>query len=64
MPSAKKPPAAPKLFNPSQKLFQPEPVVKKSKATSIPRFEKTNGEIKDYDNKQSINLNFGPTAEA
>jgi len=31
---------------------------------NISRFEKTNGEIKDYDNKQSINLNFGPTAEA
>jgi predicted transcriptional regulator len=31
---------------------------------NISRFEKTNGQIKDFDKQQSINLNFGPTGEA
>ena len=31
---------------------------------NISRFEKSNGEIKDYDKQQSISLNFGPVGEA
>jgi len=59
-------PGVPKAKVKSRIILTPQHAKKFSKALNenISRFEKTNGEIKDYDNKQSINLNFGPTAEA
>ena len=59
-------PGVPKAKVESRIILTPQHAKRFSKALNenISRFEKTNGEIKDYDNKQSINLNFGPTAEA
>ena len=59
-------PGVPKGKVKSRIILTPQHAKRFSKALNenISRFEKTNGEIKDYDNKQSINLNFGPTAEA
>ena len=59
-------PGVPKAKVKSRIILTPQHAKRFSKALNenISRFEKTNGEIKDYDNKQSINLNFGPTAEA
>ena len=31
---------------------------------NISKFEQSNGEIKDYENQKTIQLNFGPTGEA
>jgi hypothetical protein len=59
-------PGVPKAKVKSRIILTPQHAKRFSKALNenISRFEKTNGEIKDYDNKQSINLNFGLTAEA
>ena len=59
-------PGVPKAKVKSRIILTPQHAKRFSKALSenISRFEKSNGEIKDYDKQQPINLNFGPTAEA
>ena len=59
-------PGVPKAKVKSRIILTPQHVKRFSNALieNISRFEKSNGEIKDYDNQKSVNLNFGPTAEA
>ena len=59
-------PGVPKAKVKSRIILTPQHAKRFSKALNenIYRFEKSNGEIKDYENKKSVNLNFGPTAEA
>jgi predicted transcriptional regulator len=59
-------PGVPKAKVKSRIILTPQHAKRFSKALNenISRFEKSNGEIKDYDNKKQINLNFGPAAEA
>ena len=59
-------PGVPKAKVKSRIILTPQHAKRFSKALNenISRFEKSNGEIKDYDKQQSINLNFGPTGEA
>jgi len=59
-------PGVPKAKVKSRIILTPQHAKGFSEALNenISRFEKSNGLIKDYDNQKSINLNFGPTAEA
>ena len=59
-------PGVPKAKVKSRIILTPQHAKRFSKALNenISRFEKSNGEIKDYDKQQPVNLNFGPTAEA
>ena len=59
-------PGVPKAKVKSRIILTPQHAKRFSKAMSenISRFEKSNGEIKDYDKQQSISLNFGPVGEA
>ena len=59
-------PGVPKAKVKSRIILTPQHAKRFSKALNenISRFEKSNGEIKDYEKQQSINLNFEPTAEA
>ena len=59
-------PGTPKAKVKSRIILTPQHAKRFSKALNenISRFEKSHGEIKDYDKQQSVNLNFGPTAEA
>jgi|TARA_B110000444_G_scaffold188250_1_gene177603 hypothetical protein len=59
-------PGVPKAKVKSRIILTPQHAKRFSEALNenISRFEKSNGLIKDYDNQKSINLNFGPTAEA
>jgi predicted transcriptional regulator len=59
-------PGVPKAKVKSRIILTPQHAKRFSKALNenISRFEKSNGEIKDYDNQKSVNLNFGPNAEA
>lgn len=59
-------PGVPKAKVKSRIILTPQHAKRFSKAMSenISRFEKSNGEIKDYDKQQPISLNFGPVGEA
>jgi len=59
-------PGVPKAKVKSRIILTPQHAKRFSKALNenISRFEKSHGEIKDYDKQQSVNLNFGPPAEA
>tara|TARA_Y100000766_G_C18381823_1_gene353853 strand:+ start:35 stop:346 length:312 start_codon:yes stop_codon:yes gene_type:complete len=59
-------PGVPKAKVKSRIILTPQHAKRFSNALieNISRFEKSNGEIKDYDKKQSISLNFGPVGEA
>tara|TARA_B100000963_G_C22442225_1_gene587148 strand:+ start:540 stop:851 length:312 start_codon:yes stop_codon:yes gene_type:complete len=59
-------PGVPKAKVKSRIILTPQHAKRFSKAMSenISRFEKLNGEIKDYDKQQPVSLNFGPVGEA
>ena len=59
-------PGVPKAKVKSRIILTPQHAKRFSKAMSenISRFEKSNGEIKDYDKQQPVSLNFGPVGEA
>ena len=59
-------PGVPKAKVKSRIILTPQHAKRFSKALNenISRFEKSHGEIQDYDKQQPVNLNFGPTAEA
>ena len=59
-------PGVPKAKVKSRIILTPQHAKRFSKALNenISRFEKSNGEIKDYDKQQPISLNFGPAGEA
>ena len=59
-------PGVPKAKVKSRIILTPQHAKRFSKALNdnISRFEKSNGEIKDYDNQQPISLSFGPPGEA
>ena len=59
-------PGVPKAKVKSRIILTPQHAKRFSKALSenILRFEKSNGEIKDFDKQQPISLNFGPVGEA
>ena len=59
-------PGVPKAKVKSRIILTPQHAKRFSKAMSenISTFEKSNGEIKDYDKQQAISLNFGPVGEA
>ena len=59
-------PGVPKAKVRSRIILTPQHAKRFSKALNenILRFEKSNGEIKDFDKQQPISLNFGPIGEA
>tara|TARA_B100001996_G_scaffold368479_1_gene341042 strand:+ start:1274 stop:1585 length:312 start_codon:yes stop_codon:yes gene_type:complete len=59
-------PGVPKAKVKSRIILTPQHAKRFSKALNdnISRFEKSNGEIKDYDKHQPVSLNFGPPGEA
>ena len=59
-------PGVPKAKVKSRIILTPQHAKRFSNALieNISRFEKSNGEIKDYDKKQPVSLNFGPVGEA
>ncbi len=59
-------PGVPKAKVKSRIILTPQHAKRFSKAMNenISRFEKLNGEIKDYDKQQPVSLNFGPVGEA
>ena len=59
-------PGVPKAKVKSRIILTPQHAKRFSKALNenILRFEKSNGEIKDFDKQQPISLNFGPVGEA
>ncbi len=59
-------PGVPKAKVKSRIILTPQHAKRFSKALNdnISRFEKSNGEIKDYDNQQPVSLSFGPPGEA
>ena len=50
----------------SRIILTPQHAIRFSKALNenISKFERSNGEIKEYENQKQIQLNFGPTGEA
>ncbi|MGY8945628.1 MAG: DUF3467 domain-containing protein [Flavobacteriales bacterium] len=59
-------PGVPKAKVKSRIILTPQHAKRFSQALNenISRFEKSNGQIKEFDKQPSINLNFGPTGEA
>jgi hypothetical protein len=59
-------PGVPKAKVKSRIILTPQHAKRFSKALNdnISKFESSNGEIKEYENQQPIQLNFGPTGEA
>ena len=59
-------PGVPKAKVKSIIILTPQHAKRFSQALNenISRFEKSNGQIKEYDKHPAINLNFGPTGEA
>ncbi len=59
-------PGVPKAKVRSRIILTPQHAKRFSKALqeNISKFERSNGEIKEYENQKSIQLNFGPTGEA
>ncbi|MBK55962.1 MAG: hypothetical protein CMC84_01355 [Flavobacteriaceae bacterium] len=59
-------PGVPKAKVKSRIILTPQHAKRFSKALNenILRFEKSNGDIKDFDKQQPISLNFGPVGEA
>ena len=59
-------PGVPKAKVRSRIILTPQHAKRFSKALNdnISKFEQSNGEIKDYENQKTIQLNFGPTGEA
>ena len=59
-------PGVPKAKVKSRIILTPQHAKRFSKALNdnISKFESSNGEIKEYENQKSIQLNFGPTGEA
>ena len=59
-------PGVPKAKVKSRIILTPQHAKRFSQALNenISRFEKSNGQIKEYDKHPPINLNFGPTGEA
>ena len=59
-------PGVPKAKVKSRLILTPQHAKRFSKALNdnISKFEQSNGEIKDYENQKTIQLNFGPTGEA
>ena len=59
-------PGVPKAKVKSRIILTPQHAKRFSKALNdnISKFEQSNGEIKDYENQKTIQLNFGPTGEA
>jgi len=59
-------PGVPKAKVKSRIILTPQHAKRFSKALkeNILRFEKSNGEIKDFDKQQPMSLNFGPVGEA
>ena len=59
-------PGVPKAKVKSRIILTPQHAKRFSNALNenILRFEKSNGEIKDFDKQQPISLNFGPVGEA
>ena len=59
-------PGVPKAKVKSRIILTPQHAKRFSKALvdNISKFENSNGEIKEYENQNPIQLNFGPTGEA
>ena len=59
-------PGVPKAKVKSRIILTPQDAKRFSQALNenISRFEKSNGQIKEYDTHPTINLNFGPSGEA
>ena len=59
-------PGTPKAKVRSRIILTPQHAKRFSKALqeNISKFERSNGEIKEYENQKPIQLNFGPTGEA
>ena len=59
-------PGVPKAKVRSRIILTPQHAKRFSKALqeNISKFERSNGEIKEYENQKPIQLNFGPTGEA
>ena len=59
-------PGVPKAKVRSRIILTPQHAKRFSKALqeNISKFERSNGEIKEYENQKAIQLNFGPTGEA
>ncbi len=59
-------PGVPKAKVKSRIILTPQHAKRFSKALkeNILRFEKSNGQIKDFDKQQPMSLNFGPVGEA
>lgn len=59
-------PGLPKAKVKSRIILTPQHAKRFSKALNenISKFERLNGEIKEYENQKPIQLNFGPTGEA
>ena len=59
-------PGSPKAKVKSRIILTPQHAKRFSKALNdnISKFEQSNGEIKDYENQKTIQLNFGPSGEA
>ena len=59
-------PGVPKAKVRSRIILTPQHAKRFSKALqeNISKFERSNGEIKEYENQNPIQLNFGPTGEA
>ena len=59
-------PGVPKAKVKSRIILTPQHAKRFSKALNenISKFERSNGEIKEYENQKPIQLNFGPTGEA
>lgn len=59
-------PGVPKAKVKSRIILTPQHAKRFSKALNenISKFERLNGEIKEYENQKPIQLNFGPTGEA
>ncbi len=59
-------PGVPKAKVKSRIILTPQNAKRFSKALNdnISKFEQSNGDIKDYENQKSIQLNFGTTGEA
>ena len=59
-------PGIPKAKVKSRIILTPQHAKRFSKALNenISKFERSNGEIKEYENQKPIQLNFGPTGEA
>lgn len=59
-------PGVPKAKVKSRIILTPQHAKRFSKALNenISKFERSNGKIKEYENQEPIQLNFGPTGEA